>query len=150
MIRKKIIAGILFYSTVFSVFAGESDKEILKTLNNPVSTSSILQVIVGLVVVLAVIAVSAFVLKRMGRFSSLDNGVLKVVATLTMGTRDRIVLLQAGEQQIVVGISPGRMQTLCQLEKPVEIDDADVKSSGSFSEKLVSAMKSRSDSRDHK
>jgi len=150
MIREIIIAGILFYSTAFSVFAGETDKEILKELNNPVSTSSILQVIVGLVVVLAVFAVSAFVLKRMGRFSSLDNGAMKIVATLTMGTRERIVLLQAGEQQIVIGISPGRMQTLCQLEKPIEISDSDVKSSGSFSEKLVSAMKSRSDSRDHK
>jgi len=150
MILKKFIIVLLLWSTAFTVFAAETGKEMLNELNSPVSTSSILQVIIGLVVVLCVIAVSAFVLRRMGRFSSLENGGLKVIATLTMGTRDRIVLLQAGEQQIVVGVSPGRMQTLCQLDEPVEINDIDVKRSGSFSEKLVLAIKSRADSRDHK
>ncbi len=113
-------------------------------VNNPVTTSSILQTLVGLIVVLAVIALGAYILRRFGNLPSMTNGVIKVVATVSMGPRDRIVLVQAGEQQLLVGISPGRMQTLCELKSPIEINESDSNKSGSFQNKLFSAIKGQS------
>jgi len=146
----KLTIGMYFYFYTASVYAVTPEIEKLGELNSPVSLSSVIQVIVGLFIVLIVIAISAFMLKRVGRFSSLDNGILKIVATLAIGTRDRIVLLQAGEQQILIGITPGRINTLCQLEKPIDISEVEMKSSGSFSEKLVSAIKGHSVVKDNK
>ena len=44
---------------------------------------------------------------------------LRVVATLPVGTRERIAIIQAGDAQVLIGLSPGRIQTLHVLERPV-------------------------------
>ncbi len=113
-------------------------------VNNSVTTSSILQTIVGLIVVLAVIAMGAYMLRRFGNLPSMNNGVIKIITSVSMGPRDRIVLVQVGEQQLLVGMSPGRMQTLCELESPIEIDESGLNMSGHFQNKLFSVIKGQS------
>lgn len=113
-------------------------------ISSPVSTSSIVQVIIGLILVLAIIALSAWLLRRFGRFSSYENGALKVVATLSLGPRDKILLVQAGDKQILVGMSPGRMQTLCELENPIEFNDTESRFASNLPESIVSAFRNHS------
>lgn len=70
----------------------------------------------GLVVVLAAILVFAWALRRLGSFSRFEAGRFQVLAALSLGARERVVLVQAGEKQLVLGVAPGRVQTLCILE----------------------------------
>ncbi len=81
------------------------------------------QLAAGLMVVLLVIFVLAFLLKRFGIATGAVSGKLRVVAGLSLGGRDRIVLIQAGEEQLLVGISPGRIQTLHVLKEPIPMED---------------------------
>ena len=69
------------------------------------------------------------------------NGI-KIVSAMPVGARDRIVLLEVGGQQLLVGMSPGRMQTLHVLPNPVETE-AGSKPAGAFAGKLREAMKRR-------
>lgn len=138
---EKIIFGFLLWMAAFSVFAVDEKSAMVKELNDPVTTSSILQVIFGLIVVLMIIGISAYMLRRFGRFSTMDNGIVKVITSLSMGARERIVLLQVGEKQILVGLSAGRMQTLCELDTPVVIDESDSTLTNHFSDKLISAIR---------
>jgi flagellar protein FliO/FliZ len=58
----------------------------------------------------------AWALRRLGQFSRLEPGSFKVLAALSLGSRERVVLVQAGAKQLVLGVAPGRVQTLCVLE----------------------------------
>ena len=41
---------------------------------------------------------------------------MKVVAGLSLGGREKILLVQVGEKQLVLGVSPGRIDNLLVLE----------------------------------
>ncbi len=87
-------------------------------------TGSAIQLVLGLFLVLLMIFASAWLVKRLGRWQGSYSDQLKVVAGLAVGARERIVVVQVGEQQILVGISPGNMRTLHVLEKPLALKSA--------------------------
>jgi flagellar protein FliO/FliZ len=70
----------------------------------------------GLLLVLASIVFMAFLLRRLGNFSRMEAGRFKVLAALSLGARERVVLVQVGDKQLVLGVAPGRVQSLCVLE----------------------------------
>ncbi len=107
----------------------------------PDIAGGMLQLAIGLVVVLVVFFAAAWAMRRYGNFNAAGGGALKVVAGLSMGPRERIVLIQVGETQLLVGVAPGRVQTLHVLEQPVAA--AEVASPGSFRERLNAALQQR-------
>lgn len=86
-----------------------------------VSAGSLLQVTLGLLVVLLVIIGIAWILRRYGRFQSSASGSLKIMGGLSIGPRERVVLLQVGEEQLLIGVAPGRVQALHHLKHPVRL-----------------------------
>ena len=100
-------------------WGGEPAAVALRT-SEPVSSSAILQMIFGLAVVLALIAGGAFLLRRLGRFQSNVIQGFKIVGALPVGSRERVVLMQVGETQLLLGVSPGRVSTLHVLPEKVE------------------------------
>lgn len=83
---------------------------------SPVTGGDVLQWLLGLAAVLLVILGCAWLARKFGSFSYRGNGVLKVVEGLSLGTRERVVLLQAGNKRLLVGITPGQMRTLLVLD----------------------------------
>lgn len=81
------------------------------------SFGAALQAIAGLGIVLALIAGAAALLKRVtpGRFSA--NTLLKPVATLAVGPRERVVVIEMGETWLVLGITSNSVTTLHTLPK---------------------------------
>jgi flagellar protein FliO/FliZ len=107
-----------------------------------VGAGSLLQLIFGLIVVLGAIAFGAFLLRRFGKFSAPMGGALRVLGGVSLGTRERAVLLQVGDQQLLVGVAPGRVQTLHVLPRPVTAPNAPVASApNTFAERLATLMK---------
>ncbi|MDT8384996.1 MAG: flagellar biosynthetic protein FliO [Gammaproteobacteria bacterium] len=108
-------------------------------LSDPNMAGSLLQTTLGLLVVLAVIGGAAWAFKRFGNFQTGVQGKLKIVGGISLSARERVVLLQVGDTQLVVGVAPGQIQTLHVLDTPLPVD-ADGDSATSFSSKLQSAM----------
>jgi flagellar protein FliO/FliZ len=76
------------------------------------SSSGLLRVIIALLVVLgAVIAAGRFA-RRMRGFSGGSNSALEVVGQLSVGARERAVLIRVGERQLLLGVAPGSVRTL--------------------------------------
>ena len=86
---------------------------------DPMVMTSLWQLTLGLLLVLGLIVAIAWVLKRSGRFQMAAGGGLRILGGLSMGTRERVVLLQVGDTQLLVGVAPGRVQTLHILDKPL-------------------------------
>lgn len=81
----------------------------------------LVKLVVGLLVVVGVIVLLARVLPRMGGMQQIDSGRFRVVASLAVGQRERVVLLQVGDRQMMVGVAPGQVNTLHVLEQPLEV-----------------------------
>ena len=105
-----------------------------------VSGESVFGVVFSLLLVVAVIFMLAWVMRRMGGTTPRSNALMKVVGGLSMGTRERVVLIQVGEEQLLLGVAPGRIQTLHVLEKPLQATDGSDFSAASFADRLKSIV----------
>ncbi len=87
--------------------------------SEPASVSQMLQIITSLIFVVAVIFAGAWFFRRYGRFHGMINDEVRVIAGLSVGQREKVIILQAGDIQLMLGVSPGRIQTLHVFDKPV-------------------------------
>lgn len=83
----------------------------------PSAAGSLLQVFLGLVAVLALIAGTAWVARRFGVMRGGSSGVLQVVSSAAVGTRERVVILEVGDSWLVVGVAPGSVNALTTLPR---------------------------------
>lgn len=97
------------------------------------------QVLVGLLAVLAMIFIMGWVLKKLGQGTIGSNGNLKVVSSLSLGTREKIALIQVADQQLLVGITPNNIRTLKTFDTVV-VEAETLTLSENFSEKLAGLM----------
>ncbi|XLZ70189.1 flagellar biosynthetic protein FliO [Massilia sp. SR12] len=91
----------------------------------PSAAGSLLQTILSLGFVIALLVGLAWLLKRFGPKHITGGTTVKLVGALSVGARERILVVEVGEQWIVVGASPGRMNALATLPRQ-EIDEADL------------------------
>lgn len=81
------------------------------------SSSGLLQMLFGLGIVLAVIFAAAWLLRRLGGAHTGTHPLLKSVGSLSIGTRERVVVVEIEGQWLVLGVAPGRINTLHTLPK---------------------------------
>jgi flagellar protein FliO/FliZ len=81
------------------------------------STGSLLQTLFALILVLAVLGALAWFLKRYGPRVGGGNASLRVVGSLNLGGRERIMVVEVGNEWIVVGASPGRINALATMPR---------------------------------
>ncbi len=77
-----------------------------------VSSGSIVQIIFSLLLVLAAIVLVAWLLKRMNIAQQGSGYPLKVLGGVSIGQRERIVLVEVKDTWLVVGVGPGQIRTL--------------------------------------
>ncbi|MBL4765506.1 MAG: flagellar biosynthetic protein FliO [Colwellia sp.] len=80
--------------------------------------------ILSLLMVLAVIVITALVLKRFN-VTQQNSGQLKVVASLSLGVKERLIVAQVGEQQLVLGVTPQQITLIKSLEEPIASSQAE-------------------------
>ena len=78
------------------------------------------QVIGALGGTLLLVLVLAYVAKRMQQGSATKTNHLKVVETLHLGTKERVLLVQAGTQQVLLGVTPQQITQLAEVSCSVE------------------------------
>lgn len=83
----------------------------------PASAGSLLQVLFGLIVVLALMAGAAWMMKRMGVAGGAAGNVAKIVGGVSVGNRERIVVVEVADQWIVVGVAPGRVSAVSTMPR---------------------------------
>jgi flagellar protein FliO/FliZ len=85
----------------------------------PTPAGGLLRVIVALLVVLAAVLAAAWLARRMRAFSGGGgNSSLELLGQLSLGARERAVLVRVGDRQLLIGVAPGQVRTLHVLEQP--------------------------------
>jgi flagellar protein FliO/FliZ len=137
----QILAGTLACGLVGSADAAATAGAGTPAPVSAVSAWEVVQVAGGMGLVILAIVASAWVARRMLRMPTGLQGQLRVLSGVSMGTREKVVLLQVGETQLLLGVAPGRIQTLHVLERPLEITDTATTPSTGFSAQLGSLLK---------
>lgn len=96
----------------------------------------------ALLAVLAVIALISWFMRKFGGFNKEAVGQLQIVSTLPLGTREKIVLLKTGGKQLVLAVTPGKIETLHVLDA-VELP-AKMPAEPSFAQKLMQTIAANS------
>jgi flagellar protein FliO/FliZ len=81
------------------------------------AAGSLLQTIFALCLVLGLLALLAWFMKRYGPKAQAGSANVKLVGALNLGGRERIMVVEVGEQWIVVGASPGRVNALATMAR---------------------------------
>lgn len=92
----------------------------------------------SLLFVIALILLMAWMLKRLRVPSMTNQKGLNVVRQVAVGSRERILIVQAGEEQFLVGVTPQSIQLISKLEKPLSQEEL---ASSPFANQLTQLLK---------
>jgi len=105
----------------------------------PVSVPSILNLLLSLAAVLGLIFVLAFFAKKM-RFGPANQQGIKLVANLTIGTKERVVVVEVENEQYLLGVTSSQINLLQKLPHNISKNDHSVLP-GQLSFDLASVLK---------
>ncbi|MCB1748003.1 MAG: flagellar biosynthetic protein FliO [Gammaproteobacteria bacterium] len=75
-----------------------------------------MQVFAGLAVVLALIAAASWGARRLQGLRPQGRGRIRVLEGLSLGAREKLLLVEVDERRVLIGICPGRMQALASFD----------------------------------
>ncbi|MGZ4959783.1 MAG: flagellar biosynthetic protein FliO [Methylomonas sp.] len=112
-----------------------------------ISSDDVMQWTLALLLVLAIFFLAAWLLKKSGGLALLGNRQLAIVAGLSLGMREKLVLVKVGEKQLLLGVTAGRIDKLLELEGEHRLfqNQAEQVESGLFAKKLMQVMQGKGD-----
>ena len=103
----------------------------------------VFQVLGSLVLVFACIFALIFLLRKLNGLPLSGGAPIRVLASARVGSREKIVLLEAGDQQLLVGVAAGSVRALHVFEEPIAVDSAASAKTADFGSLLRSAASGR-------
>jgi flagellar protein FliO/FliZ len=99
------------------------------------------QLVFGLLLVLGLIFFLAWLLRRVQQAGPAGKGqVIEIVGSRALGPRDRLMLVQVGNEQILLGLSPGTITALHVLKEPIEVPTTTEKATPEFAQHLLKIL----------
>jgi flagellar protein FliO/FliZ len=102
-------AALLLSLPVFAVETHLSEK---KTVTNPVGAEQLANVTLGLLAVLALIFALAWLYRRYGNYTPFNRADIQVLGGVSLGSREKAVLLEVEGTRLLVGVATGHISTL--------------------------------------
>ncbi|WED75547.1 flagellar biosynthetic protein FliO [Aeromonas allosaccharophila] len=90
--------------------------ETVASVNAPTLSSWLLSslMVIGLILVLG------FLLKKSKLATAMGGGQMRVIASLPVGYKEKLLVVKVGEQQLLVGVTPQQVNFLYRLEQPLD------------------------------
>jgi flagellar protein FliO/FliZ len=82
------------------------------------------QMTLALALVLAAVFVAAWLMRRLRGFGQRNAKAIQVIADVSLGGKERAVLLQVGETKLLVGVAPGHVNALHVLGKDELVNES--------------------------
>lgn len=130
--------GLFFFSPLLAYAAD--------ALPGTPSFSGLFQVLIALVLVIAAIAGSAWMLRRFGPSQMGPGGAMRVVGGVMIGPRERLVLVEVKDTWLIVGVAPGHVSSVHSMPRPsdsAQIEQAE-QNQPAFGDWLKEAWRKRS------
>lgn len=109
-----IAAPLILLAEAIGAAPGEASSRLVES---PLSTANLVETALGLVAVLAVMLGLAWLVKRYVQVPGIGKGQVQILGGVSLGTREKAVLLSVEGRRLLVGVAPGQVQTLLVLDE---------------------------------
>lgn len=126
------------------VLAAESPKQAARS----VALGDIAEWSMGLLIVLSVFFICVWGVHKLNGLTVNSAEKMRVVGGLSLGLREKVILLQVGKKQLILGVTPGHIETLHVLEGDeclLKEESVSTTPETGFAQKLLQAMKTRTE-----
>jgi flagellar protein FliO/FliZ len=126
----KLIALLSLLLQTSNVIAEKEASSALSNLGSasPSVSGSVWQMALGLVLVLAVIFLLTWLMRRVTGIQGTRQHI-KILSAINVGTRERAVLVEVAGEQLLLGVAAGQVSLLHKVTSPVTVDSVDFSSS---------------------
>ena len=118
-------------------FADESSAPLDVAKEGIFTPAYLMQSFAGLVIVIGLILILAMLFRRFGDQGLGTPGNMRVIGGLNVGQRERLVLVQVGEKQILLGVAPGSVRSVMAFDEPLENTSAQSGQTGSLLNRII-------------
>ena len=105
-----------------------------------VGGGEILSLGASMIVIVGVIILLGWLYSRSRLAGAGSDDLINVVATRAVGPKERLVVVEVADQQLLVGMTPNGMRTLHVLDKPVADSKPDTPPQAGFAGRLRAAF----------
>ncbi len=135
---------VLFFGTALFTLplyaAEQAEKATVPHMSNTaLGTGALIQTVLVLLLIVGMIFGLSWLVRRTGYAAGAGKGMVKVLGGVSLGPRERAMILQAGDTRVLVGVAPGRVQTLCLLPSAPD-DRTGIPEEKPFASQLDSAL----------
>jgi flagellar protein FliO/FliZ len=106
---------------------------------SPLSVGSLAQLSLSLIAIVALILAIGWVLKRFKLAVPRGSGDSAVLEEISVGPRERVVLVRVGDAQVLLGVGAGGIVSLTPLSTPIAVKS--LAAAPAFAERLRDLMK---------
>lgn len=124
------------------------------------TTSQLANLIGGLALILVLIYGLSWFVKRFAQGGFMQNSSIKMLSSMPLGTRERLMLVEVGGKQILLGVTAAQINSLHVFDEPVvqspdkKMDGTGVPAASDFSQKLMAILQQKTsgktDASEHK
>ncbi|MFC3907987.1 flagellar biosynthetic protein FliO [Legionella dresdenensis] len=110
-------------------------------VQNNISGTELIRVTTGLLFVLAVIVFLSWLLKKLNKAGIGVSKGFTVVACLSLGTREKVMLVKAGPRYLLLGVASGNIATLHDFGDVLPEGFADSQNNAGFADFFKAALR---------
>lgn len=144
-VKTRLCRLLLLWSPVSLAVPGA---DIPKQTARTVAIGDIAAWSMGLLIVLSVFFLCVWGVRKLGGLTVSGAEKMRVVGGLSLGLREKIILLQVGKKQLILGVTPGRIETLHVLEGDdclIKEETVSTPLETGFAQTLLQALKARAE-----
>jgi len=136
--------SLLVFGLASVAFAEDAAEKTVAVTSTATFGGALAQMLLVLFLILALLLSIAWLLRRAGLMQASMQGQLRVLGSVAVGPREKVVLVQVGQEQLVLGVTASEINLLHLLAEPIDIVDAPTTSvTGGFAERLQQALQKR-------
>lgn len=139
---KKSTAGIAFaVSILFLPISAYSNTTLPPQTSS--SASQLASLLGGLILILGLIYGLSWFVKRFSQGAFMQNPTMKILSAMPLGTRERLLLVDVGGKQLLLGVTATHINTLHVFDEPVVQEEKSAPVASDFSQKLMAILQQK-------
>lgn len=105
----------------------------------PGGSSDYLKLSLTLIFIVGLILACAWLVRRMSGGAGYNHRHMKVLSVMPLGAREKLMLVKAGDEYLLLGVTPHSINTLHRYDEPVDL--ADTHFSSPFADRMKGLLK---------